>query len=117
MGTVEENREATDKETILAALTVDGQAADAIADATGLPAGTVRARLESLFKHNLVCRDGEGKRGIAFLWSQINSAGIDFLGVRNNSNGHDQWEWNRNHPTSAGSLEYLRRRAGAAVTA
>jgi AAA domain len=64
LGSVKESQERTDKETILAALTEDGQSADAIAQATGLPPGTTRARLESLFKPGLVNRDGEAN-GVA----------------------------------------------------
>jgi hypothetical protein len=75
LGAVAETRERTDKDTILNVLTDDGQTADAVAQAAGLPPGTCRARLESLFKESAVSRDGEGKRGSPFLWSKINSAG------------------------------------------
>jgi hypothetical protein len=85
LGSVKESQERTDKDSILAALTEDGQGADAIAQATGLPPGTTRARLESLFKVGLVNRDGEGKRGSPFLWSKINSAGNFPLGAETKS--------------------------------
>jgi hypothetical protein len=75
LGSVKESQERTDKETILLALTEDGQTSDAISQAVGLPPGTTRARLESLFKLGLVNRDGGGKRGSPFLWSKINSGG------------------------------------------
>ena len=75
MGAVAETKERTDKDSILKVLTDDGQTADAIAQASGLPPGTCRARLEGLFKESAVSRDGEGKRGSPFLWSKINSAG------------------------------------------
>jgi predicted ArsR family transcriptional regulator len=71
LGTVKETKEATDKEAIDAVLTDEGQSADAIAQAAGLPAGTVRVRLEAMLKDGLVERTGGGRRGNPHLWSKI----------------------------------------------
>jgi hypothetical protein len=87
MGAVAETKERADKDSILNVLTDDGQTADAIAQASGLPPGTCRARLEGLFKESAVSRDGEGKRGHPFLWSKINSAGNYPYSAETNLNG------------------------------
>ena len=85
LGTVKETKEATDKEAIDAVLTEEGQSADAIALATGLPAGTARVRLEAMFKDGLVERSGGGKRGNPHLWSKIIPQGNSSLGAETKS--------------------------------
>jgi hypothetical protein len=85
LGSVKETQEKTDKETILAALTDEGQTADAIAEAVKIAASTCRLRLDSLFKDQLVNREGEGKRKNPYLWSKINSAEISSYSARYNS--------------------------------
>jgi AAA domain len=119
MGAVAETKERADKDSILNVLTDDGQTADAIAQAAGLPPGTSRARLESLFKESAVNRDGEGKRGNPFLWSKINSAGNYPLGAETNSNGSaagdaDGFNWQTGEqedrsPEAAGKFEDIPR--------
>lgn len=71
VGTVKETKEASDKEAIAAVLVEEGQPADAIAQAAGIPPGTVRVRLDAMFKEGLVDRSGSGKRGNAYLWSKM----------------------------------------------
>ncbi len=85
LGTVKETKEASDKEAIDAVLTDEGQTADAIAQAAGLPAGTVRVRLEAMFKDGLVERSGGGKRGNPHLWSKIIPHGNSSLGAETKS--------------------------------
>src|SRR4030095_16758479 len=63
LGSVKETQERTDKDNIMVVLTDEGQSADSVAQACGLPPGTCRVRLESMFKAGLIRRDGEGKRG------------------------------------------------------
>lgn len=71
LGTVKETKDASDKEAIAAVLTEQGHSADAIAQAAGLPAGTVRVRLDAMFKDGKVERDGTGKKGSPYLWSKL----------------------------------------------
>ena len=89
LGTVKETKEASDKEVIAAVLTEEGQTADAIAQVADMPSGTVRVRLESMFKDGFVERAGSGKRGNPYLWSKINSARSDSYSAETNS---DAWE-------------------------
>lgn len=74
IGTVKDDKEQTDFETILEALTEEEQAAEAIAEVTRLPPGTVRVRLEALYRQGLVSKAGKGKKGDPFRWSKIHSA-------------------------------------------
>jgi len=71
VGTVEASREEADNKAILDALTEEGQQSDVIAESIKRPAGTVRKRLEALYAKELVRRDGEGKRGNAFVYSKV----------------------------------------------
>jgi IclR helix-turn-helix domain len=71
LGTVKETKEASDKDTILAVLTEEGQTSDSVAESTGLPPGTTRERLQSLFREGLVERSGTGKKNNAFSWSKL----------------------------------------------
>ena len=64
VGTVKESKEASDKDVIAAVLVDEGQPADSIAQAAGLPPGTVRVRLEAMFKDGLIERAGKGKKMI-----------------------------------------------------
>jgi hypothetical protein len=109
LGAVAETKERTDKEAILNVLTDDGQTADAIAQAAGLPPGTCRARLESLFKESAVSRDGEGKRGSPFLWSKINSAGNNPYSAETNLNGktvdEGGFDWQTGKQSNADGFE------------
>ena len=80
-GTVKETKEASDKEAIEAVLADEGQTADVIAEAAGLPAGTVRVRLEAMFKDGRVDRTGNGKKNDPYLWSKIIPHGIISFGA------------------------------------
>ena len=71
VGSVEQSQEETDNNSILAALTEEGQASAIVAETIGRPAGTVRTRLEALFAKDEVKREGEGKRGDPFLYSKL----------------------------------------------
>lgn len=64
VGTVKESKEASDKDVIALVLVDEGQPADSIAQAAGLPPGTVRVRLEAMFKDGLIERAGKGKKMI-----------------------------------------------------
>ncbi len=90
VGTVREDREQGDKENILAALTEEGQTAEVIAEATGKPPGTVRTRLEALYKAGLVDREGKGRKGDPFLWFKINSARIVSYSAETKYGEHDR---------------------------
>ena len=81
VGTVKETKEASNKEAIAAVLVEEGQSADAIALAAGMPAGTVRVRLEAMFKEGLVERSGSGKRGNPYLWCKMVPHEINPLGA------------------------------------
>jgi len=74
VGTVKEDQEQTDKQEIIAALSDEGQTADVIAEATGKSPGTVRKRLDTLYKDGLVDREGAGKKGNPYIWLLIHSA-------------------------------------------
>jgi len=84
-GTVREDKDQTDRAEILAALTDEGQTADVIAEATGKPAGTVRKRLDGLYKEGRVDREGAGKKNDAFRWVKIHSARGNPLGAETNN--------------------------------
>jgi len=68
-GTVKESQEATDRAAIMAILSEEPQKADSIAEAISLPVGTVRPRLEAMFREGLINREGEGKRGSPYFYS------------------------------------------------
>ena len=71
VGSVEQSQEETDNKSILGALTDEGQTSATIAETIGRPAGTVRTRLENLYKEQLAKREGDGKRSDPFLYSKL----------------------------------------------
>jgi len=85
VGTVKEDKDQTDREEILETLTDEGQTADVIAGATGKPPGTVRKRLDTLYKEGRVDREGAGKKNDAFRWVKIHSAQDNPLGAETNN--------------------------------
>ncbi|MEE8112735.1 MAG: AAA family ATPase, partial [Nitrososphaerales archaeon] len=74
VGTVKEDQEQTDKQEIIAALSEEGQTSEEIARAIGKPPGTTRTRLDSLYREDLVGREGTGRRGKPYKWIRIDSA-------------------------------------------
>ena len=89
LGSVKETQKETEEQVICNVLTDEGQTSEAIAEATGLPAATVRKRLESLHEGGQVYRKGKGKRNDPYLWSRINSAQNVSYSAETNS---DAWE-------------------------
>lgn len=83
-GTVKETKEASDKEAIEAVVTDEGQPANVIAEAAALPAGTVRVRLEAMFKDGQIERTGKGKKNDPYLWSKMIPHGSISLGAERN---------------------------------
>ena len=71
VGTVKESKEASNKEAIAAVLVEEGQSADAIAQAADIPPGTVRVRLEAMYKAGIIERHGNGKKNDPYLWSKL----------------------------------------------
>jgi len=84
-GTVKGDQEKTDKETIQAVLTEDWQDTKDIVAITGLPEGTVRTRLNSLHKDELVERDGKGVSKNPYKWRKIVSAQDNPLSAETNN--------------------------------
>ncbi len=84
-GTVKEDKDQTDRKEILAALTDEGQTSADIAKSIDKPPGTVRTRLDSLYKESLVGREGAGKKGAPHKWLKILSARVLTPGAETNN--------------------------------
>jgi hypothetical protein len=80
-------KEASDKEAIEAVLADEGQTADAIVQAAGLPVGTVRVRLETMFKEGRVDRSGNAEKNDPRLWSKIVPHKLHSYGAERNPAG------------------------------
>jgi len=92
VGTVKEDQEQTDRQEILATLSDEGQTSEAIARAIEKPPGTIRTRLDSLYREGLVGREGAGRRGSPYKWIRIDSAQDNPLSAETNLLGSDQVE-------------------------
>ena len=88
-GSLEQSQEDADNQAIFSKLTREGQSADVIAESIGRPVGTIRRRLEGLFEKHLVKRDGEGKRGDPFLYSEVSFHHDNLLREETNVNGSE----------------------------